>query len=144
MLALITIAVCYSPMILAYSLSFTLLLCASVTVYKKYLKKNKESLIALFLSVVLDAITLVCRTLQYLNFVSDVESLRAPNYLTLLLKPHPEVAYEKLQIKDDSINIILYRPKVIRNDGLIVYAHGGKYLSYLYFLCPLNELRLKS
>ena len=126
LLALLTIAVCYSPIILTYSLISTFLLCATFTLYKKYVKNNKESLPALFLAVVLDLISFICRTLRYLNFVSDVESLRAPNYLTLLLKPHPEVSYEKLQIKDDTINIILYRPKVIKNDGLIVYAHGGK------------------
>ena len=137
LLAVLTVAVCYSPLILAYFSLTTLLVCVIYALYKKFIKNNKESLIALFLSAVLDLISFFCRTLRYINFVSDVEALRAPNYLTLLLKPHPDVNYEKLQIKDDTINLILYRPKVIRNDGLIVYAHGGKYLRnfVLHFNC---------
>ena len=138
LLALLTVAACYSPLILAYFSLTTLLVCVIYALYKKFIKNNKESVMALFLSAVLDLISFFCRTLRYLNFVSDVEALRAPNYLTLLLKPHPDVNYEKLQIKDDTINLILYRPKVIKNDGLIVYAHGGKYLSnFSYILIDL-------
>ena len=128
LLGAVTVAVCYSPVLLTYFLTSSFALCLTFTLYKKYFKNNKESLVALFLSVLLDLITLFCQTLLYLNLVSDVEALRAPNYLTLLLKPHPDVAYEKLQIKDDTINIIIYRPKVIKNDGVIVYAHGGECL----------------
>lgn len=130
LLALLTIAVCYSPMILTYVLSATCLIAVALMLYKKFIRKNKESLAALFLSVLLDQIALICRTLRYLNFVSDVESLRAPNYMTLLLKPHPEVTYERMQIKDDTINMMIYRPKVIKNDGLIVYAHGGGWVMF--------------
>ena len=147
LLAVLTIGVCYSPLILAYFSLTTLLVCVVYALYKKFIKNNKESLIALFLSAVLDLISFFCRTLRYLNFVSDVEALRAPNYLTLLLKPHPDVNYEKLQIKDDTINLILYRPKVIKNEGLIVYAHGGKYLRnlVLHFHCLiLNCFQLLS
>ena len=126
LLVLMTIFFCYSPKSLMYFLLAAFLRCVILSLYKKYYKQNKESLSALFLGNLLDLITSAFRLLRRLNFVSDVESMRAPNYLTLLIKPHPDVSYEKVQIQDDTINLIIYRPKVIKNDGLVVYAHGGE------------------
>lgn len=53
-------------------------------------------------------------------------SPRLPTYLTYLLKPCSEVDYEKLTVCDDSINIIVYRPKNVDNDGCVIYMHGGE------------------
>ena len=114
-----------SPSLILLSALLTLLACTCTTLYRKWVRNNSESLPALFLNVVLDLINCACRALLRINFVSEVEALRLPNYLTLLIKPHPEVEYERIQIRDDSISLILYRPRAARNKGLIVYAHGG-------------------
>ena len=125
-----------APSILLCSSALLLCICIFVTLYKKIALSSKESLTALFLNVFLDVLSLCCRGMRRLNLLSDVEALRLPGYTTLLLKPHPDVSHERVQIKDDTIDIIIYRPKVIRNNGIIVYAHGGK----LYFMFRTTSL----
>ena len=132
-LAVIAVILCSSPVLFLYLGLVLFIACISLTAHKKIVRNNKESVsVALFLNL-FNLLNLFCRFIRMINFVSDVEALRLPNYLTLLLKPHPEVTYEKLQIREDSINLIIYRPKTAtRNNGILVYSHGGKE-KYLYF-----------
>ena len=109
-------------------------LCGSMTLYRKKVMLNRESVIAILLNCIVDVVTYVGRFLRKMRLISEVEALRFPNYLALLLKPHPDVKYEKIQIRDDTINIIIYYPKLRKNNGAIVYVHGGKQKSLSLYI----------